>query len=634
MKRVLLISAMALLLASCVKEAGDVPGGNDPSVTAVTNYLTVNLVAANRVGTRATTSATDPDNYTDGEETESQVEMIRFFFFDGNGNAVGAWKLSGNGGYESFVDWRPTAGDIDNNGDPDHTVSTILSATLGIHATTQPALVLAVINPSQNVLALGTGNVTGDVKGPNLSMIREALADFNTSGQTGAGTFVMSNSVFVDNDNTVVDAVALKSENFTHDIAEAQANPVTIFVERVLARLDLSIGLTPAGTVTNEDGTTSVIYSTKKPDAATGPVDPDAPGQVDEPGDSGNTGDSGEESEGKYLVDGEEVSIYVKLLGWNITATPDKSRLVKSISNTWTTADLFGTSNPLNLWNTPDYHRSFWAINPDADDYGYRYGMFNKNTNSGNAQPAAALPVPAAGESSTVYLHENAAVSADDPAASTPSQVIIAAQLVDKEGNPFDLAEWAYKKYRLGSLKTLFVGTTLKNLWKKSTSATGATNYDSIASDDLTFTPTEPAEDGSGSYYVKVVLAEPAEGAPEIEWQFKGDDGSYTPMTEEEVNAYIFDRINRVMVWTKGYTYYFFDIRHLGDLGKPGYLGVVRNHLYKATVKSLTGLGTPVYDPDNEVIYPEKPEYDESLVTAEVKVLQWRIVTQEYDLSW
>lgn len=606
MKRVLLISAVALLLASCVKETGNVPGGNDPDRATVTNYLTVNLVAANRAGTRAAMDANDLDNYEDGTPAESEVKMVRFFFFNANGNAATAWKLSGNGGYESFIDWRPTAGDIDDDGDPDHTVSTILSATLGINAITLPELVVAVLNPSQSILTLGTDNTTTEgevsVTGPSLTMLRTALGDF--TGLTSSGDFVMSNSVYVDNAGEIVDAVELEEENFTHDIVEAQANPVTIFVERVLARLDLSIGLTPFKTITNDEGeTTAVLYKT---------------------------------SNVPYLVEGEttDVNIYVKLLGWNITATPDQSRLVKSISNTWTTPDLFGTNNPLNLWNTPDYFRSFWAINPDEDDFDYRYGMFNSNTNTGNDQPAMTLPIPAANGYTSVYLHENAGVSAKAPAASTPSKVIIAAQLVDENGTSFDLAEWAYKKYKLESLKNLFAKDLLQNIWKKSTSATGETNYDSIASGDLTFTPTEPAEDGSGSYYVKVVLAEPAEDAPEIEWQFKGDDGSYTPMTEEEVNAYIFDRINRVMVWKNGYTYYYFDIRHLGDEGKPGYEGVVRNHLYKATVRSLAGLGTPVYDPDNEVIYPEKPEYDESLIAVEVEILQWRIVTQEYDLSW
>ena len=87
------------------------------------------------------------------------------------------------------------------------------------------------------------------------------------------------------------------------------------------------------------------------------------------------------------------------------------------------------------------------------------------------------------------------------------------------------------------------------------------------------------------------------------------------------------------MVWNTGMTYYYFDVKHLGASGSPAYYGIVRNHIYKTTVTSVTGLGTPVYDPD-QIIEPEKPKYNESLIQADIRILQWRIVSQDYELEW
>lgn len=99
------------------------------------------------------------------------------------------------------------------------------------------------------------------------------------------------------------------------------------------------------------------------------------------------------------------------------------------------------------------------------------------------------------------------------------------------------------------------------------------------------------------------------------------------------VNDYIFDRINHVRVWEGGQTYYFFDVKHLGAVNSVGEYGIVRNHIYRTTVNSIEGLGTPVYDPD-QVIIPEQNEYDESIVTADIKILQWRVVESSYDIKW
>lgn len=596
----------ALLFAGCAKETSITTGDKDTDVSVVTNYLTLNLISAKSAGTRI--DPVDPDDYQNGEAKENKVNMIRFFFFDDKGNAAPAWKLSDGATFESFIDWYPAANEF-TDGDPNKTIEKVAQVTLGINIPEDgknPALVLAVVNPSPEVLAFSTNadNTTATLIGPSLEGLRGLVYDFKTglTGGTGEGGFVMSNSVYVSglgtSDPAIEDAVSLENK-YKESIEAAQADPVVIYVERVLARLDLSIEMTPFKTF--DDG--------KHP--------------------AFECNDDG------YKVDDKEqnTKIYVKFLGWNVTTTTSASRLVKSVSTEWGKDDIFGGSE---IWNTSDYFRSFWAINPAANKFDYQYGIFNPSadddddddSNDENINPANLLDIPVTG-STTVYLQENAAQSADEPAVAegNATKVIIAAQLVDAEGNYIELAEWAYKKYTLENLKTVLAGSALSSLYKKN----GDTAYDQIEDTDIDFTPAKKPDTDGGNYYVYATLAEDSESA---EWCLKGADGEYTDLSVDEVKSYMRDRVNHVMVWTSGYTYYYFDIQHLGTEGNPGYLGVVRNHLYKARITSVKGLGTPVYDPDHDVIYPEKPEYDESLISAQVNILQWRIVSQGYELEW
>lgn len=62
-------------------------------------------------------------------------------------------------------------------------------------------------------------------------------------------------------------------------------------------------------------------------------------------------------------------------------------------------------------------------------------------------------------------------------------------------------------------------------------------------------------------------------------------------------------------------------------------IGVVRNHVYDTKVTKIAGLGTPVYDP-GLVIYPEKPSPNDHYIAAEIKILSWRLVSNDYELDW
>ena len=96
------------------------------------------------------------------------------------------------------------------------------------------------------------------------------------------------------------------------------------------------------------------------------------------------------------------------------------------------------------------------------------------------------------------------------------------------------------------------------------------------------------------------------------------------------INGKLADKniVDRALVWNSGMTYYYQEIKHLN-----GFTGVVRNHIYGVNVQKIAGLGTPVYKPD-EIIYPEHPEENDHYIAAQINILSWRVVNENYDLEW
>jgi hypothetical protein len=66
-------------------------------------------------------------------------------------------------------------------------------------------------------------------------------------------------------------------------------------------------------------------------------------------------------------------------------------------------------------------------------------------------------------------------------------------------------------------------------------------------------------------------------------------------------------------------------------LGEKKY-GVVRNHEYKVNINSISGFGTPVYN-GNTKFDPEQPSDVTTFVSAEIRVLSWKVVEFDYDLK-
>ena len=105
-----------------------------------------------------------------------------------------------------------------------------------------------------------------------------------------------------------------------------------------------------------------------------------------------------------------------------------------------------------------------------------------------------------------------------------------------------------------------------------------------------------------------------------------------TSITSTALNTEL-AKVQPALVYTDGMTYYWTDIKHLGLPGTTTEYGIVRNHVYKVNITDIHGYGTPVYDANIQFETPEKPKDIDSYVAAEIKILSWRVVENNYELG-
>lgn len=559
-----------LALASCTSDEPSVPGNGAMSDS---KYLAVSL-ASNSANSRAAGDQVEgPDGnsiYEVGQESENYVKNVRFFFFDEEGNAIQVKADS----EKNWIDVLPTTA---ADGEDMPNIEKALDAMIILEKGDQePASIMAIINHPFD----------GDQGYVNKSDLITLHDDYSTTDG-----FLMSNSVYKTPEGKVAIEVPVTGHLYSTPTA-AKNNPITIYLERVLAKVRVNM----APELTKGVKLADAIYR---------------PGMAD--------GQSGQFN-GKDLC--------VKILGWNVTNTTNESYLVKNIDPAWSN-DLFGASEP---WNFPAFFRSFWAVNPTLTAIdSYTYGDFTTDATDKKL-------------GDYTYMQENAADKGSWNGRSTarPTQVILAAQLGNYENGKFEpvtVAEWAFNRFTIADLKTAMLAVT-NRYYKKVTNADNSVSFKEISQEDLTFKTAMTVDknldwSGKGRYYVYCQLTDEAAAA---DWYKSNTAGNTDKVSAASINKSLKD-IGHAKIWENGYTYYYFDIRHIGtgltEAGKDngGYYGVVRNHLYDARIKSLVGLGTPVYDP-TEVIYPEKPVDDDTYIAADIKILSWRLVKQDIDLEW
>ena len=286
--------------------------------------------------------------------------------------------------------------------------------------------------------------------------------------------------------------------------------------------------------------------------------------------------------------------IYAHIVGWDVNTTLDRSYLVKEIDATWQDATLGFT------WNDEPYYRSYWAKSVAADgenvkyDTDFSYAGLTNTVNTG------------------VYCLENTG--------DKHTKVVIAAELVDESQNPVQVARLYSEMYTFDDIKNV-IANALKDHYY----------YDEDETTKSTILPKHidffvAGTSGKDSYTVKYRLTKEA---AQLNWYYTDDAGkTFITKTAEEVNTYL-ATLEGAQAWN-GKSYYTVDIEHLGT---NKIKGVVRNHSYVITVDGISGLGTPVYDPNTTVTEPIDPEETTSYVSARINVLSWKIVNQNVILQ-
>ena len=520
MKKYLFLAVAALGFAACAEKGLD----NGPQNGELEQSYVAITLASSDMNTKAA------GDYEEGLAEERAVKSAYVFFFkDGAAFPVafndGTSTNSGSCNYLKV--------DLTGNTSAMPNVSDVKDAVLVLqnYKGEYPNQIVAVLNWDPTAQASYTlENLQAKVAG---------LGNNNTG-------FVMSNAVYADNAKQIVDAVDLTIENIGKTAAAALANPVTIHVERVAAK----VVFTAAG-------------------------------------------------DGKFAIEKEIEGkpVYARIKGFELYNDYQESWLIKRIDPTW---NGIGFS-----WNDADWFRSYWAQSLGKAFEANAFAWKTDNTDINGF----------------VYCGENTRTWTED--ADVRTKVIVKAQLVDADGNPFEVVNWYGKDY-IGedALKTV-VANTLKNTY--------------FSGDGQTFTGLTPAD-------IKCVARDVnVENAYEVYFQLSGtgatknwykyENGSYNKIADAATLDTTLATMQPALVYKNGMTYYWTEIKHLGQAGSTTEYGVVRNHVYKVNITDITGYGTPVYNGTTDFITPDKPEDITTYVSAQINILSWRVVANDYQLN-
>ena len=585
-----LASALMLTVASCSSE--DVAGGDAQNGKGATSYLAVNIENVGSAPASRSSYNKGDGTYEDGTEAESKINNVRFYFFNGDGTP---YLLDNNGSEKQPVNFLDQKVETAGN-DHDHTAEIKTKAVLVLKGETKavPASVIAVINPEVlDNTTLQSGTMT-------LSELRTSATGSKFYDKTNG--FVMSNSVYESAGQDVCSTPVANSVFATSE--EALKKPVDIYVERVNAKVNAKIDATykrdgestPAWTK-NTDGKYQIeVGNIEVTTYATG-----------------NT--NAKPTTKTYPV-------YAVVQGWQLADANGKAEVCKQINTSWYAGEL-----GISPWTTSDYHRCFWS----------KSVPFNFGAQGGANHPVNPkfedIKLSLSDEFSTtpVYTLPNTpdkVVTNPKTSVNTLTKLIVAAKLVYQDENsiykPAQICQYRGLTYLGEDAVKKQIAGSFTQYFKKASDASGATIYKSLEASDIAF-KTAPGSSEVKNYEVVATLASTVGDL------YVKNGEAWTIVSKDDVNAALAKEDAQVRT-ADGATYYYTPIKHLGDAGKLGEYGIVRNHSYQVTIQNIKGFGTPVYDPKKE-IDPMVPSDENTYLAASIKVLSWRVVSSKVDLD-
>lgn len=577
-----LASALMLVVASC--SSSDDTGGDAQTGNGTTSYLAVNLKTVGNAPTgnaRQTRSYTDSQNgtYEDGVGAENKITGVRFYFFNADGTPYILNNVNGKGNY---IDREVTV----NPGDQSQTVEGITETILVLNGENHvaPASMLTVINPDINPGLLKDGAPL------RWSVMRKELKG---SKFYDNAHFMMSNSTYEEAGNDLC-TTQLTGKTYASS-GDAEKNPVNVYVERVNAKVNANV----VGTNFEKETADFIFDGVSMKDNQKTKV--------------------GVLSLAKEDGTSDKKEIFAYIVGWGLASENGKAELFKQIDTQKFTDEILGISP----WSSADYHRSFWSL---SVPFGGTGADKNEPVNHKFSEYTHKL-----GEA--VYTLPNTPTEAIDDAHvynNTLTKFVVAARLAYKDADnslkPAEICEYKGQEF-LGTdnLKKTFL-KEISRYYKKVPVAAGEPDkYVNLDASDITFTIDAPSGTQAKDYEVFATLAN-----PDITlYEQKG--GVWNEVTDKSV-VYNMLQGTPAEVRKGGMAYYYTTIKHLGEKGKLGEYGIVRNHSYQISLNSIKGFGTPVYNPE-KIIVPTVPSDDKTYLAAKINVLSWRVVPSQVDLD-
>lgn len=237
----LALAFAALTLGACTSDDVVSTGGGGKDDGNATGYLSF---AINLPTMSGNTRAGWSDVFDDGEVSEYSVNDARVYFINSAGTIIQTST--------PVLSWTGT---------PDDDNVTQVSAVVTLESPlNDPASVLVVLNPSAKLPPVTDG--TTKYEDFNKALKTVSATDFcSIDGTTGvAENIMMTNAPIVvadasegaeATDKVVQTLVPITSANIYDDESESVANPVTVYVERVLAKVTVN-----AGSVTKPENVT------------------------------------------------------------------------------------------------------------------------------------------------------------------------------------------------------------------------------------------------------------------------------------------------------------------------------------------------------------------------------------------
>ena len=520
MKKFLVLALAAFAFAACSEKEEN---GNQPVQNGELeqSYVAITLAADDL--TRA-----DDGKYEAGSDEERAVKSALVFFFNDGAAfpvAFDGTTTTTNAGPLNYikVELKGDTGDMDN-------VSDIKDAVLVLqnYKGEYPNQMMVVLNWAPSKAGLYT-----------LGQLQDEIVAL---GNDEKG-YVMSNAVYANGASQVVDAARITEANIGKTVEEAKANPVTIHVERVAAKVVYSAA--------NEKGMFNI---------------------------------------GKNV---ENTDIYAQIVSFELYNDHETSRLVKKIDPTWTNIGF--------AWNDADWFRSYWAKSIESAFPENTFNWDDDNTVLGKWN----------------YLGENTREGE-----ANRTKVIIKAKLVNAAGEAQEIVNWYGKDYIGEDNLKVVVANTLKSLYFYKDGDT----FKGLVPADLKCVARNSTDKNAFEVYFQLSDA----GAAKTWYKYEGSN--YTPITVDALNTAL-AAVQPALVYNDGMTYYSLDIKHLGNAGSTAEYGIVRNHVYKVNITDIKGFGTPIYDPAQDFITPEKPKDIETYVAAQINILSWRVVEGNYNVK-